>query len=63
MNVGPGHWVFAAIFFLLFIACMIWAYRKDRFTDKYHFKGSYKLIFFVLIVLGLVFLFVKLKTS
>lgn len=63
MNVGKGHWIFALIFFLAFVAYMIWAYRKDKSVSNRHYKGSYLVIIFMLLILGLVFAFVKLKTS
>ena len=28
-NVTSGHWIFAGVFFVLFIIGMAWAYRKD----------------------------------
>jgi len=63
MNVGKGHWIFALIFFLVFIVGMIWAYRKDKPVNKTHYKRAYMLIFVVVLILFLVYTFVKLKTS
>ncbi len=63
MNVGKGHWIFAVIFFVLFVSGMIWAYRKDKPTDKINYKGTYRMLFFMLLLLWLVYLFVRLKTS
>ena len=63
MNVGKGHWIFALIFFLAFVGYMVWAYSKDKAVSKKHYKGSYLIILFMLLVLATVYAFVKLKTS
>ncbi len=62
MNIGKGHWVFAALFFIAFVVAMIWAYRSDRPSNTQHYSGAYKIIFGIITVGLLVFLFVKLKT-
>jgi uncharacterized membrane protein YtjA (UPF0391 family) len=61
MNVGKGHWIFAIIFFVVFVASMIWAYRKDKPAGKIHYTGIFRLLFFMLLVLWLVYMFVRLK--
>ncbi|MBI2269876.1 MAG: hypothetical protein HYU69_05895 [Bacteroidetes bacterium] len=63
MNVGKGHWIFALIFLLAFIGYMIWAYRKDKAVSNRHYRGSYFIILFMLLVLAFVYAFVKLKTG
>ena len=63
MNVGKGHWYFALTVLVLFIGALIWAYGKDKIIHKQYFKGSYKVLIFLLAVLLLVYLFVKIKTS
>ena len=63
MNVGKGHWIFAVIFLVIFVIGMVWAYRRDKPVDKANYKGTWGILFFMFLVLFLVYLFVKLKTS
>ncbi len=47
-----GQWIFAAIFFVAFVAIIIFSYRKDLKLHKKHYKGTiYILIGFILFVL------------
>ncbi len=63
MNVGKGHWIFAIVFFIVFIAGMTWAYNKDKIVDKNNYKGVYRIILYIFLVLILVYLFVKWKAG
>lgn len=56
--IGSGHWVFAGLFFALFIGYLVWSYRKDFKETKFHYKG---LIWFVLTLLVIVFLLFVFK--
>ena len=64
MNVGRGHWIFAALFLVLFIAIMVWSYRKDKpLTNTYYKGGGYIVFATVIAVLLFVYAYVKIKTS
>lgn len=56
-----GQLIFALIFFLLFLAGIIWAYRKDKGDNKVLFKGSYKVLLFALFIFFALYAIVKLK--
>ncbi len=46
-NIGQGHLVFAVIFIIVFLAGIIYAYRKDLKS----IKGQYKKIWFVIVII------------
>lgn len=47
-----GQWIFAAIFFVVFVAIIIFSYRKDLKLHRKYYKGSlYILVGFILFVL------------
>jgi hypothetical membrane protein len=56
-NIGPGHWVFAAIFAVGFIGFLIWAYRKDLERHKKYYKGSLTFILGVIVMLFVIWVF------
>jgi hypothetical protein len=56
-----GKIAFAICFAVVFIAAMIWSYNKDSFQDKLHFKGASKTLAIIIIVLVVMFLFVKMR--
>jgi len=57
-----GQWVFAFIFFVIFIFIMIFSYRGDKNLHKKHYKGSlWILVGFILFVLFLIALKTYLK--
>ncbi len=58
---SKGQIVFAAVFFIAFVIAMVWAYGKDKKKNMLFYKGSYKVIVFVLLVFFLLFGIVKLK--
>jgi cytochrome bd-type quinol oxidase subunit 1 len=58
MNIGPGHWIFAGLFALSFIAAMVFAYRSDSKKSPQYFTGSTR---FLLGVILIVMLLVVLK--
>lgn len=55
-NITQGHWVFAAIFAVVFIIAMAIAYRKDSKTHKVHYKGFY--LFFAALIIAIFLLFI-----
>lgn len=56
-NVTQGHWIFAAIFAVVFIISMVIAYRKDAKTHKVHYKGFYLFVAVIIIAIFLLFIF------
>jgi predicted membrane protein len=56
-----GEMIFAASFLLVFIIGMFFAYKKDSFTDKIHFKGASKTLLVIILVFIAMFLFVKFR--
>ncbi|MCT4663603.1 MAG: hypothetical protein N4A45_00040 [Flavobacteriales bacterium] len=57
MDVGPGHWVFAAIFAVSFIGFLIWAYRKDLKRHKKYYSGSSVFILSIVVLMFLIWVF------
>jgi hypothetical protein len=56
-----GKMIFAACFVVVFVAAMIWSYKKDSFTNKIHFKGASKVLVIAILVLFLLFIYVKMR--
>jgi threonine/homoserine/homoserine lactone efflux protein len=57
-NVGTGHWIFAMVFAIGFVAAMVYAYREDIKKSPWYFKGSSRI---AMIVVGSVFVLLVLK--
>ena len=50
-NITTGHWIFAGIFMIAFVAYLVWSYRKDAGTHAtYYGKGSRILLGLVVII-------------
>jgi hypothetical protein len=58
MDITPGHWVFAAIFMLVFISGIVWSFRKDRTVNRRQFGNTNML---ALIIGGGILLLIILK--
>ncbi len=58
---SKGQIAFAVFFAVVFIAGISYAYIKDKFGNKEFFKGSYKILLFVVFVFIALFGLVKLK--
>ncbi len=59
---STGQLIFAALFFVAFVAIMIFSYKKDTNTHQYFYKGSYKvLIGFLLFIVVLFIIKVTMK--
>lgn len=56
-----GQIIFAVIFFIAFVIAITYAYSKDKKGNTAFFKGSYKVLIFIVIVFFLLFGMVKLK--
>lgn len=50
-----GQLTFAAFFIVVFVAAMIYVYRKDLKLHKRYYKGSYWILIVFLIFIGLLF--------
>ena len=57
-NVGTGHWIFAIVFAIGFVAAMIYAYREDIRKSPWYFKGASRI---TMIIVGSVFVLLVLK--
>lgn len=58
----PGQLIFAAVFFVAFVAVIIYAYRKDLQLHRKYYKGSlYVLAGFILFILMLFVIKLVLK--
>jgi hypothetical protein len=56
-----GRIIFVIVFLLVFIAALIWGYRREKNINKIHFNKTYKiLITLILAFIGL-FLIVKIR--
>jgi hypothetical protein len=51
----PGQINFAIFFIVVFVAAMIYVYRKDLSLHKKYYKGSYKILLAFLTFIGLLF--------
>jgi hypothetical protein len=40
MDIGPGHWIFAALFMLTFALILGLAFRKDKGIHKAHYSNA-----------------------
>jgi hypothetical protein len=40
MDISRGHWIFAALFILVFIGVLFWSFRKDRQTIQTQFGNA-----------------------
>jgi cbb3-type cytochrome oxidase subunit 3 len=40
MDISPGHWVFAAVFFIAFIGVLVWSFRKDKRINQAQFGNT-----------------------
>ena len=59
---SSGQSVFALLFLIVFTIIIIYSYRIDKKNQKEYFKGSYKVIFFILSIIISLFL-IKLYTQ
>jgi len=55
----PGRVIFIIIFFSIFIAYLIWAYRKDIAKSPWYFKGSLKIVLALVAIYGAYFILTR----
>jgi hypothetical protein len=53
MDINWGHWVFAGVFALLFTIGIAFAYREDIRKSPNVFRGSWKFLFGVVLLIML----------
>jgi cbb3-type cytochrome oxidase subunit 3 len=58
MDITAGHWIFAALFLVVFIGVIAWSFRKDRTINKKQFGNT---SFVALLIGGGVLLIIILK--
>jgi hypothetical protein len=59
--ITKGQLIFTFLFFICFVVAIIFAYRKDKLLNASFFKGSYKLLIFIVFVFFALYGIVKLK--
>lgn len=59
-NITTGHWIFAAIFAVAFVAFIFWSYRKDSNTHTRFDIGGSRVLLGIVVVLILLFIFKRL---
>ena len=58
---SKGQLIFALVFFICFVIGIILAYKKDKNQNGPFFKGSYKVLIFIIFVFVALYGVVKLK--
>ena len=56
-----GRIIFVSVFVLVFVAGLIWSYRKEKALNKIHFNKTYKIVIGLILFLLLQFLIVKIR--
>ncbi|MCU0435502.1 MAG: hypothetical protein MUC87_18735 [Bacteroidia bacterium] len=49
---STGQVIFIFVFVALFAAALVWAYRSDRTDDRKHYRGVWKILIAVVLILG-----------
>lgn len=57
----PGRIIFVVLFVLVFVAGLIWSYRKEKNINKLHFNKTYKILLALILFLVLQFIIVKIR--
>ena len=56
-----GRIVFVLIFIIVFVAGLVWSYRKERAVNRIHFKKTYLILFGLIALLIIQFIIVKMR--
>lgn len=56
-----GRILFTIIFVVVFIGVLVWSYRKDLQSVRFHYKKNYLVLVGLLTFVALLFLIVKLR--
>lgn len=54
MSFSKGQIIFALVFFIIFVAVMIWAYRSDCKVNRENYKGVWLILVGIIIVFALI---------
>ena len=55
-NITTGHWIFAGIFMIGFVAYLIWSYRKDAPIHKMYYGKGAKILLGMIVILFVLFI-------
>jgi cbb3-type cytochrome oxidase subunit 3 len=58
-----GQLIFAAVFAIIFIAGMYWAYGRDKSRNRIHYRKVYLVLVGIIVIFSLLFAIVKLKSK
>jgi len=58
---STGRIIFVVFFVVVFVAGLVWAYKKDSGITKIHFKKPYIVLLSIIIFLTILFLIVKMR--
>ncbi|MFN3952458.1 MAG: hypothetical protein ACK4KT_08660 [Thermaurantimonas sp.] len=58
-NITTGHWIFAAIFMVLFVIYLAWSYQKDAPIHKNYYSGAVYILLGIVTLIFLVFVFFR----
>lgn len=58
MDITPGHWIFAALFAVVFIGILIWSFQKDKKVNTSSYGNTGKV---AIIIGGTILLLIILK--
>jgi len=58
---STGRIIFVIFFVVVFVAGLVWAYRKDSVITKIHFKKPHLILLSIIIFLTILFLIVKMR--
>ncbi len=56
-----GRLIFVAIFVVVFVAGLIWSYRKEKAVSQVHFKKTYLILLGLVLLVIIQFLIVKMR--
>ena len=60
MSFSKGQLTFGLIFIIAFIILMIYSYAKDKQKNRAYFKGTYLVLFSIVIIYALFWFYVRL---
>ncbi|PCJ89107.1 MAG: hypothetical protein COA57_02525 [Flavobacteriales bacterium] len=63
MDLSFGQKLFTLLFAIAFAVLLIWAYRTDIQKRKEYYKGSWKILLWIAIILAAIVVFTKIMIS
>jgi hypothetical protein len=57
----PGRVIFTLVFLFVFIGVIFYSYRKDLKISRIHFRGTFWILFSIILIFSALFLIVKLR--